>query len=89
MKECLTVFDKKNPDCKHIADVLQRCGVVLTEVKSRDFSSKDIEQDLTRLLGKLTNNLGSYLVTTLMVQFTYNNSGSRDEACYRSSRVLN
>jgi len=57
VKECLTVFDKKNPDHKYIADVLQRCGVVLTEVTSKDFTSKDIEQDLTRLLGKLTNNL--------------------------------
>ena len=56
----MTVFDKKNSDHKSIADVLQRCSVVLTEAKNSDFSSKDIEQDLTRLLGSITNNLGSF-----------------------------
>lgn len=60
----MTIFDKKNPDCKNVADVLQRCGVVLTEAKKQDFSTKDLEQDLTRLLGKLTNNLGNFICFT-------------------------
>eukprot|EP00961_Rhodomonas_salina_P229488 3101446-Rhodomonas_salina.3 len=32
-------------------EVLERCDVVLTERKARDFSVKDINQDLARLLG--------------------------------------
>jgi len=55
VKECLLYFDKKNPECKAISDVLKRCSIVLTEVPQRDFNSKDVEQDLTRLLGKITH----------------------------------
>lgn len=58
VKECLFHYDEKNSDSKIVTEILKRCGVVLTPVKNRDFNSQDIEQDLTRLLGKLTNNLG-------------------------------
>ena len=69
IKECLTVNDKKNPDTKLVADVLQRCSVVFTEAKNVDFSTKDIEQDLTRLLGKITNNLGSFFYSFFFKDF--------------------
>lgn len=35
-----------------VRDVLDRCDIVLTERKAKDFSVKDIEQDLKRLLGE-------------------------------------
>lgn len=54
-RECVAVEDKvggaKTIESKKIKEVLQRCDVVLTQRKSSDFSTKDIEQDLARLLG--------------------------------------
>ena len=59
VRECLFNYEEKSTDSKVVAEILKRCNVVLTPVKPRDFNSQDIEQDLTRLLGKLTNNLSN------------------------------
>jgi len=53
-RECVAVEDKgggaKSVENKKIKEVLQRCDVVLTQRKSSDFATKDIEQDLARLV---------------------------------------
>jgi DNA mismatch repair protein MSH2 len=47
-RECVAVEDKaggnKSVENKKVRDVLQRCDVVLTQRKSSDFNTKDIEQ---------------------------------------------
>lgn len=40
-----------DPDFVNMTGVVDRCGAVVTELKSSDFNNKDIEQDLTRLIG--------------------------------------
>ena len=52
MKECVIQADEKQSDydLSKIRTMLERCGVILTEIKSSYFNSKNIEQDLNRLL---------------------------------------
>ena len=49
-RECVAVEDKaggsKSVENKKVKEVLQRCDVVLTQRKSSDFNTKDIEQVL-------------------------------------------
>ncbi|KAI9092089.1 muts domain V-domain-containing protein [Phlyctochytrium arcticum] len=50
VKECVIPTELQNFELKRIEEVLERCGVVVTQVKKGDFQLKDIEQDLNRLL---------------------------------------
>jgi len=52
-KECIiqSPSSTSDPDYTKLIGCVDRCGAVVTEVKASDFNSKDIEQDLTRLLG--------------------------------------
>ncbi|KAF9508136.1 hypothetical protein BS47DRAFT_1398014 [Hydnum rufescens UP504] len=52
VKECLIQADPKEKDVElgKLRVVLERCNVVMTERKSSEFVSSNIEQDLTRLL---------------------------------------
>ncbi|KAG8840273.1 MutS-like protein, partial [Serendipita sp. 411] len=52
VKECLIQAEGKTADydISKLRQVLERCNTVITERKSSEFSTKDIEQDLTRLL---------------------------------------
>eukprot|EP01100_Stratorugosa_tubuloviscum_P013075 TRINITY_DN6412_c0_g1_i1.p1 TRINITY_DN6412_c0_g1~~TRINITY_DN6412_c0_g1_i1.p1 ORF type:complete len:914 (-),score=356.21 TRINITY_DN6412_c0_g1_i1:118-2859(-) len=56
-KECLIAWEDKDINCSKVADITQRAGVVLTKQKKNDFKDSDVEQDLTKLLGKLHQNL--------------------------------
>lgn len=51
-KECILQVDPNNKDLelKKVREVVDRCQVVVTLSKASDFSIKDIEQDLSRLL---------------------------------------
>ncbi|CAH1428222.1 unnamed protein product [Lactuca virosa] len=50
-KECLlpTEITKSN-DCKPLYDVMSKCGVMVTERKKAEFKSRDVGQDLGRLV---------------------------------------
>ncbi|KAG2175155.1 hypothetical protein INT44_007643 [Umbelopsis vinacea] len=52
VKECIIPLDEAHKDYELIKlkGVLSRCNVVATERKRSDFNTKDIEQDLNRLL---------------------------------------
>ncbi|KAK9489745.1 muts domain V-domain-containing protein [Lipomyces doorenjongii] len=52
VKECLLHQNEgeKDLDLKKIRGIADRCGIVITERKSSDFATRDIEQDLSRLL---------------------------------------
>ena len=52
VKECLLVTDptKKDPDLAKLRAVADNCGCAIAERAAGDFQTKDIEQDLTRLL---------------------------------------
>ena len=52
-KECVVAEDKVRApvEGRKLREVLERCDVVLTERKARDFATKDAAQDLGRLLG--------------------------------------
>ncbi len=43
-----------------IRDVLERCEIVITERKSKDFGVKDIDQDFRRLFGEDDKTLAQY-----------------------------
>lgn len=61
-KECLAGFDKVSvtpADQRKINNILERCGIPLTERKSSDFKGADIEQDLARLVGSLEQHLAA------------------------------
>jgi hypothetical protein len=51
-KECLIPADDSGKDYENIKirGVLDRCGIVITDCKKGDFATKNIEQDLNRLL---------------------------------------
>lgn len=50
-RECvLPAETAKTPDGRKLRDVLLRCNVLGTDRKRSDFKSRDVEQDLTRLL---------------------------------------
>ncbi|KAI8089690.1 muts domain V-domain-containing protein [Halteromyces radiatus] len=52
VKECLIPADESGKDYEaiKIRGILDRCGIVATERKKGDFNTKNIEQDLNRLL---------------------------------------
>ncbi|EOR04124.1 DNA mismatch repair protein msh-2 [Wallemia ichthyophaga EXF-994] len=52
VKECLLPSNDKgnDHDLTKLKTLVERCGIVVTEVKPSDFNMKDIEQDLDRLL---------------------------------------
>lgn len=52
VKECILPKDDKGADVdlKKLRDVIDRCGVCMFDNKRADFSAKNIEQDLRRLL---------------------------------------
>lgn len=52
VKECVLQADenKKDYELQKVYSVMDRCGVPVTPKKSGDFSTKDIDQDLTRIL---------------------------------------
>jgi len=56
VKECiLTVNDKKKDhELSALYGVVDRCGIVISEKRAADFTTKDIEGDIKRLLGKDT-----------------------------------
>uniref|UniRef100_A0A7S1I565 DNA mismatch repair proteins mutS family domain-containing protein n=1 Tax=Eutreptiella gymnastica TaxID=73025 RepID=A0A7S1I565_9EUGL len=55
-KECLVPAVARQPTAEEqqIFDILQRTNVVRTEIKKGDYSSKDIQQDLSQLLADTT-----------------------------------
>jgi DNA mismatch repair protein MSH2 len=54
VKECLLQFDKgekdKDPELAKLRQIIENCGVAVSERPPSDFGTKDIEQDLARLL---------------------------------------
>jgi hypothetical protein len=70
VRECLLPNDEKNIDHRSVADVLQRCNVVMTLLKKADYVPSDVEQDLARLLegNTLQHNLRMSLHMQLQVQ---------------------
>jgi DNA mismatch repair protein MSH2 len=54
IKECLIQVDKsekdKDPELVKLRQVLNNCGVSVSERPGSEFASRDVEQDLTRLL---------------------------------------
>ncbi|KAG9284182.1 hypothetical protein G9A89_022956 [Geosiphon pyriformis] len=55
VKECGVRTSETDYDLSRLKAVLDRCGIVITELKNADFSTKDIEQDLNRLLADGTS----------------------------------
>ncbi|CDK24413.1 unnamed protein product [Kuraishia capsulata CBS 1993] len=72
IKECLVAANPANsgkaadPDSEKLLQLLEKCDVVCTSVKSGDFNTKNIEQDLVRLTGNdlvlSTNELSSLAI---------------------------
>ncbi|KAK3317869.1 DNA mismatch repair protein msh-2 [Cercophora scortea] len=54
VKECLIQMDKaekdKDPELTKLKQIIENCGVAISERTASEFSTKDIEQDLARLL---------------------------------------
>ncbi|KAI6368058.1 MutS-like protein [Pyricularia grisea] len=54
VKECLIQYDKaedlKDPDLTKLKQIIDNCGVAMSERPMADFGTRDIEQDLARLL---------------------------------------
>lgn len=55
VKECLLAGDKNDPDADRLWQVVDRCGVIITERKKGEFAGSSIEQDVDRLLRKDDN----------------------------------
>ncbi|XP_004363541.2 Msh2 protein [Capsaspora owczarzaki ATCC 30864] len=49
-KECLFTSEAGSADCARVRVVLERGGILVTDRKRADFASKDLVQDLNRLL---------------------------------------
>lgn len=50
-KECLLPIESgKSSECRPLLDALSRCGVMLTERKKSEFKTRDLVQDLGRLV---------------------------------------
>ena len=52
VKECVTPDEKNSYELTQVKNVLERCGVVVTEQPKTHFVMKNIDQDLTRLLNE-------------------------------------
>lgn len=61
VKECIMTTDgqKKDPELTKLRNIADNCGIAISERPMADFGTKDIEQDLVRLLkdGKTTGTL--------------------------------
>ncbi|KAH9039589.1 DNA mismatch repair protein [Lactarius pseudohatsudake] len=55
-------------DLKKLKDVLDRCGIVITERKPSEFMAKTVEEDLTRLLAPLTTGASTTEGSTVIPQ---------------------
>lgn len=55
-------------DLKKLKDVLDRCGIVITERKPSEFVAKTVEDDLTRLLAPPTTGAGTAEGSTVIPQ---------------------
>ncbi|RIB23812.1 putative DNA mismatch repair protein MSH2 [Gigaspora rosea] len=53
VKECIIQSDEAHKDYEltKLREVIEKCDIVITELKKSHFNTKDIEQDLNRLLG--------------------------------------
>ena len=51
-RECLMQTNglKKDPELSKLQAIIENCGIAVTERSAADFGTKDVEQDLTRLL---------------------------------------
>lgn len=49
-RECVLPKDDTSPERRRLLDVLGRAGALATERKASEFSGKDVQHDLTRLL---------------------------------------
>ena len=56
VKECVIPSNEKRKDHELAAlyGVVDRCGIAISEKRPADFTTKDIEGDIKRLLGKDT-----------------------------------
>ncbi|TPX77434.1 hypothetical protein CcCBS67573_g01330 [Chytriomyces confervae] len=50
VKECLLPDDESSYESRKLKAILDRCGIVVTKRKKGNFDTKDVEQDLNRLL---------------------------------------
>lgn len=54
VKECLIQFDKSDkesdPELAKVKQIINNCGIAMSERPASDFGTKDIEQDLARIL---------------------------------------
>ncbi|KAJ3142593.1 MutS-like protein [Physocladia obscura] len=50
VKECIIPEDDKSYEGRKLMAILERCGIVVTNRKRGTFETKDVEQDLNRLL---------------------------------------
>ncbi|KAI9458862.1 DNA mismatch repair protein [Lactarius psammicola] len=55
-------------DLKKLKDVLDRCGIVITERKPSEFMAKTVEEDLSRLLAPLTTGTSTTEGSTVIPQ---------------------
>ncbi|GAM22018.1 hypothetical protein SAMD00019534_051930 [Acytostelium subglobosum LB1] len=55
VKECLIHVDEKSVDNKRVVEKLQDCDLPFTDIPNADFNVKNIEQDLTTLLGSVNS----------------------------------
>ncbi|OXG96130.1 DNA mismatch repair protein MSH2 [Cryptococcus neoformans A2-102-5] len=50
VKECVLQADEKRPELAKLRMLVEWCGVIVTDRKSGEFQTKNVEQDLNRLL---------------------------------------
>lgn len=85
VKECIVQQDEtgKEYELAKLTSLIDRCNVVVTERKAKDFNARNVEQDLSRLLSgnipagalpqtdlKLAMSAAASLISYLMVRHT-------------------